>query len=149
MRGSGRGKVRGEVRGVGKFGGNWKKPRVMCSSRVCHVFVTCCCSDCHELYLRGFHTSGVYQIKPSRAPQLDNVYCEMLNGSGWTLLQVSPGSGRVREGLGRSREGLEEGWTLLQVSPGSGRVQVRSWEGLEEGWTLLQVSPGPGGSGRV
>ena len=38
--------------------------------------------------MRGFHTSGLYQIKPSRAPHLDNVYCEMLNGSGWTLLQV-------------------------------------------------------------
>ena len=47
-----------------------------------------CKTDCHDLYLQGYHTSGVYQIKPTKAPQLDNVYCEMLNGTGWTLLQV-------------------------------------------------------------
>ncbi len=45
-----------------------------------------CPPDCHDLYRRGHHTSGVYQIRPNGMLQLDNVYCEMLNHTGWTLL---------------------------------------------------------------
>ena len=43
--------------------------------------------DCHDIYRRGYRTAGVYQVKPDSAAQLDNVYCEMINGTGWTLIQ--------------------------------------------------------------
>jgi len=44
-------------------------------------------SDCHDLYRRGYVTSGVYQIQPQGMPTLDNVYCEMINQTGWTVIQ--------------------------------------------------------------
>ncbi|XP_064609118.1 fibrinogen C domain-containing protein 1-like [Liolophura sinensis] len=43
--------------------------------------------DCHSLYKRGYVISGVYAIQPIGAPQLDNVYCEMINNTGWTVIQ--------------------------------------------------------------
>ena len=44
-------------------------------------------SDCHDVYKNGYDTSGVYQIMPTGAAQLDNVYCEMINNTGWTVVQ--------------------------------------------------------------
>lgn len=44
-------------------------------------------SDCHALYKRGYVVSGVFPIQPIGAPQLDNVYCEMINNTGWTVIQ--------------------------------------------------------------
>ena len=43
--------------------------------------------DCQDIYMSGHTTSGVYQIKPLDAPELDNVYCEMINQTGWTMIQ--------------------------------------------------------------
>ena len=44
-------------------------------------------TDCDDIYRSGFTTSGVYRVKPDGAAMLDDVYCEMINGTGWTLLQ--------------------------------------------------------------
>jgi hypothetical protein len=35
----------------------------------------------------GYDVSGVYQIKPKGAPDLDNVYCEILNDTAYTVIQ--------------------------------------------------------------
>lgn len=44
-------------------------------------------SDCQDVYDRGYRVSSVYEIQPEGAAQSDGVYCEMNNGSGWTLVQ--------------------------------------------------------------
>jgi len=31
--------------------------------------------------------SGVFQVRPPGSPHSDGVYCEMVNGSGWTVIQ--------------------------------------------------------------
>ncbi|ESO94572.1 hypothetical protein LOTGIDRAFT_118333, partial [Lottia gigantea] len=43
--------------------------------------------DCHELYQSGYTTSGVYNIRPIGATFMDSVYCEMVNNTGYTVLQ--------------------------------------------------------------
>uniref|UniRef100_H3C6S1 Angiopoietin-like 4 n=1 Tax=Tetraodon nigroviridis TaxID=99883 RepID=H3C6S1_TETNG len=43
-------------------------------------------SDCHELFLRGEATSGVYTIQPVNA-QPFKVFCEMTASGGWTVIQ--------------------------------------------------------------
>ncbi|XP_025078096.1 angiopoietin-1-like isoform X2 [Pomacea canaliculata] len=43
--------------------------------------------DCHELYQIGRRTSSVYYIQPKGAPYLTPVYCLMLNGTGYTVIQ--------------------------------------------------------------
>ncbi|XP_019854911.1 PREDICTED: ficolin-1-like isoform X2 [Amphimedon queenslandica] len=42
--------------------------------------------DCKELYEQGHTHSGVYTIKPDKLPAFE-VYCDMSNGSGWTVFQ--------------------------------------------------------------
>nr|XP_057924620.1 angiopoietin-related protein 4 isoform X2 [Doryrhamphus excisus] len=43
-------------------------------------------SDCHELFLRGDITSGVYTIQPHNSEPF-NVFCEMTADGGWTVIQ--------------------------------------------------------------
>ncbi|XP_003390107.1 PREDICTED: ryncolin-4-like [Amphimedon queenslandica] len=42
--------------------------------------------DCKEVYERGNTCSGVYTVKPDELPAFE-VYCDMTNGSGWTVFQ--------------------------------------------------------------
>uniref|UniRef100_A0A1X7SPQ0 Fibrinogen C-terminal domain-containing protein n=1 Tax=Amphimedon queenslandica TaxID=400682 RepID=A0A1X7SPQ0_AMPQE len=49
-----------------------------CISNIAH--------DCKELYEQGHTCSGVYTIKPDELPAFE-VYCDMSNGSGWTVFQ--------------------------------------------------------------
>ncbi|XP_068196197.1 angiopoietin-related protein 4 [Antennarius striatus] len=44
-------------------------------------------SDCHELFLRGQTTSGVYTIQPTNAEPF-KVFCEMTADGGWTVIQT-------------------------------------------------------------
>ena len=44
-------------------------------------------SDCHEVYESGQKVSGVYQILPEGSSHPESVYCEMVNGTGWTTFQ--------------------------------------------------------------
>ncbi|KAF0047130.1 hypothetical protein F2P81_000763 [Scophthalmus maximus] len=43
-------------------------------------------SDCHELFLRGETTSGVYTIQPINTEPF-KVFCEMTADGGWTVIQ--------------------------------------------------------------
>ncbi|KAM3604409.1 uncharacterized protein V6R79_010736 [Siganus canaliculatus] len=43
-------------------------------------------SDCHELFLRGETSSGVYTVQPGDAEPFE-VYCEMTADGGWTVIQ--------------------------------------------------------------
>ncbi|CAL1540611.1 unnamed protein product [Lymnaea stagnalis] len=43
--------------------------------------------DCHDVYTAGFTVSAVYQVLPENSPFLVPVYCEMINDTGYTLLQ--------------------------------------------------------------
>ncbi|BFY98996.1 hypothetical protein BsWGS_02036 [Bradybaena similaris] len=43
--------------------------------------------DCHEIYQAGFRVSSVYQILPVGARYMIPVYCEMINNTGYTLIQ--------------------------------------------------------------
>ncbi|XP_068425374.1 angiopoietin-related protein 4 [Clinocottus analis] len=43
-------------------------------------------SDCHELFLRGESSSGVYTIQPINAEPF-KVFCEMTADGGWTVIQ--------------------------------------------------------------
>ena len=43
-------------------------------------------SNCHELFLSGVTSSGVYTIQPLGGQAL-NVYCEMTAEGGWTVIQ--------------------------------------------------------------
>ncbi|XP_018601407.1 angiopoietin-related protein 4 [Scleropages formosus] len=42
--------------------------------------------DCHQLFLRGEHTSGVYTIQPLNSQPFE-VFCEMTSEGGWTVIQ--------------------------------------------------------------
>nr|XP_015830565.2 angiopoietin-related protein 4 [Nothobranchius furzeri] len=43
-------------------------------------------ADCHQLFLRGETTSGVYTIQPLHSEHF-NVFCEMTADGGWTVIQ--------------------------------------------------------------
>ncbi|KAK3576114.1 hypothetical protein CHS0354_028012 [Potamilus streckersoni] len=73
--------------------------------------------DCQDIYDYGFRSSGVYQIKPSNATYLDNVYCEMVNGSGLTVFQ------RRADGL----LSFNNGW--LEYKVGFGNLYGDFWIG--------------------
>ncbi|XP_005091657.2 fibrinogen C domain-containing protein 1 [Aplysia californica] len=44
-------------------------------------------SDCHDVFNQGFRVSAEYQILPRSMSQMQSVYCQMINGTGYTLLQ--------------------------------------------------------------
>ena len=45
-------------------------------------------TDCDEVYGNYQQTAGgVYQIRPNGSPHADGIYCEMINGCGWTMIQ--------------------------------------------------------------
>ncbi|XP_066302108.1 ficolin-2-like [Branchiostoma lanceolatum] len=43
--------------------------------------------DCNDVYKEGHNTSGVYTIQPNASSEPFQVYCEMENGFGWTVIQ--------------------------------------------------------------
>ncbi|XP_029658375.1 angiopoietin-related protein 7 [Octopus sinensis] len=73
--------------------------------------------DCHDIYTSGQYLSGLYQIQPKNAQQLDHVYCEMINGTGWTVVQ------RRLEGL----TNFTRGW--LEYRYGFGNPYGEFWQG--------------------
>ncbi|MBN3299210.1 FGL1 protein, partial [Amia calva] len=45
------------------------------------------CSDCAQAYNDGNMRSGVYRIRPLDSPTEFQVYCDMSDGGGWTVIQ--------------------------------------------------------------
>lgn len=97
-------------------------------------------SDCHELFLRGEATSGVYVIQPRDAEPFE-VFCEMNTDGGWTVIQRrqdgSADFDRLWEDYERGFGDLNgEFWLGLQkihsVARAGGyvlRVKLADWKG--------------------
>ncbi|XP_034469018.1 angiopoietin-related protein 4 [Hippoglossus hippoglossus] len=82
-------------------------------------------SDCHELFLRGETTSGVYTIKPINAEPF-KVFCEMTADGGWTVIQ-------------RRQDGsvdFDQQWHAYQK--GFGNLNGEFWLGLEKIHTIAK-----------
>ncbi|XP_056246370.1 angiopoietin-related protein 4 [Seriola aureovittata] len=76
-------------------------------------------SDCHELFLRGETTSGVYTIQPVNAEPF-KVFCEMTADGGWTVIQ-------------RRQDGSVDFDQLWQAyEKGFGNLNGEFWLGLEK-----------------
>ncbi|XP_076151567.1 angiopoietin-related protein 4 [Alosa pseudoharengus] len=76
-------------------------------------------SDCHELFLRGETSTGVYTIKPLQSEPFD-VFCEMTADGGWTVIQ-------------RRQDGsvdFDQLWQAYQS--GFGNLNGEFWLGLEK-----------------
>ncbi|XP_008286332.1 fibrinogen-like protein 1 [Stegastes partitus] len=44
-------------------------------------------ADCSQIFSSGSKSSGLYRIKPSGSPSPVQVYCDMSEGGGWTVIQ--------------------------------------------------------------
>uniref|UniRef100_UPI0037E8E0AC angiopoietin-related protein 4 n=1 Tax=Semicossyphus pulcher TaxID=241346 RepID=UPI0037E8E0AC len=76
-------------------------------------------SDCHELFLRGETSSGVYTIQPINAEPF-KVFCEMTADGGWTVIQ-------------RRQDGSADFDQLWQAyEKGFGSLNGEFWLGLEK-----------------
>uniref|UniRef100_A0A3P8VY52 Angiopoietin-like 4 n=1 Tax=Cynoglossus semilaevis TaxID=244447 RepID=A0A3P8VY52_CYNSE len=76
-------------------------------------------SDCHELFLRGETTSGIYTIQPINAEPF-KVFCEMTADGGWTVVQ-------------RRQDGsvdFNQQWQAYEK--GFGTLNGEFWLGLEK-----------------
>uniref|UniRef100_A0A8C1Y8U1 Angiopoietin-related protein 4-like n=1 Tax=Cyprinus carpio TaxID=7962 RepID=A0A8C1Y8U1_CYPCA len=76
-------------------------------------------SDCHELFLRGETTSGLYTIQPTDSEPFE-VFCEMTPEGGWTVIQ-------------RRQDGsvdFDQLWQAYQT--GFGSLNGEFWLGLEK-----------------
>ncbi|XP_059201305.1 angiopoietin-related protein 4 [Centropristis striata] len=82
-------------------------------------------SDCHELFLRGESTSGVYTIQPINAEPF-NVFCEMTADGGWTVIQ-------------RRQDGSVDFNQLWQAyKKGFGGLNGEFWLGLEKIYAIAK-----------
>ncbi|KAM9322403.1 angiopoietin-related protein 4 [Pholidichthys leucotaenia] len=76
-------------------------------------------SDCHELFIRGETTSGVYTIQPVNSEPF-KVFCEMTPKGGWTVIQ-------------RRHDGSVDFDRLWQeYKEGFGGLNGEFWLGLEK-----------------
>ncbi|XP_026169051.1 angiopoietin-related protein 4 [Mastacembelus armatus] len=76
-------------------------------------------SDCHELFLRGETSSGVYTIQPFNTEPFQ-VFCEMAADGGWTVIQ-------------RRQDGSVDFDQLWQAyEKGFGNLSGEFWLGLEK-----------------
>ncbi|XP_036410154.1 angiopoietin-related protein 4 [Megalops cyprinoides] len=76
-------------------------------------------TDCHELYLRGETSSGVYTVQPVGSQPFE-VFCEMTTEGGWTIIQ-------------RRQDGsvdFDQLWQAYQN--GFGNLNGEFWLGLEK-----------------
>ena len=97
--------------------------------------------DCHDVYGRGFRVSSVYEVHPDGAAHSNGVYCEMINATGWTLIQRRvDGSVDFQRGWNEYRHGFGgtygEHWIgtemlhrLTNQRPCRLRVDLWDWNG--------------------
>ncbi|CAH1796214.1 unnamed protein product [Owenia fusiformis] len=76
--------------------------------------------DCHDLYKNGFEVSGVYRIMPKGTAMLDDVYCQYVNNTGWTVIQ------RRVDGV----TSFNNGW--IEYKYGFGNLYSDFWLGNEK-----------------
>lgn len=84
-------------------------------------------SDCHELFLRGETTSGVYTIQPVHSQPFE-VRCYMTTGGGWTVIQ-------------RRQDGsvdFDQPWEAYEQ--GFGSLNGEFWLGLEKMYSIAKDS---------
>ncbi|KAJ8277421.1 hypothetical protein GJAV_G00074980 [Gymnothorax javanicus] len=82
-------------------------------------------SDCHDLFLKGETTSGVYTIQPLNSHPFE-VYCQMTTEGGWTVIQ-------------KRQDGSLDFDQLWQAyRNGFGDLKGEFWLGLEKMHTLSQ-----------
>ncbi|XP_030607402.1 angiopoietin-related protein 4 [Archocentrus centrarchus] len=82
-------------------------------------------SDCHELFMRGETTSGVYTIQPTNSEPFE-VFCEMTADGGWTVIQ-------------RRQDGSVDFDQLWQAyEKGFGNLNGEFWLGLERIYSIAK-----------
>ncbi|XP_031588392.1 angiopoietin-related protein 4 [Oreochromis aureus] len=82
-------------------------------------------SDCHELFMRGETTSGVYAIQPANSEPFE-VFCEMTADGGWTVIQ-------------RRQDGsvdFDQLWEAYEK--GFGSLNGEFWLGLEKIYSIAK-----------
>ncbi|XP_077413351.1 angiopoietin-related protein 4 [Vanacampus margaritifer] len=82
-------------------------------------------SDCHELFLRGETTSGVYTIQPDNTEAF-RVFCEMTADGGWTVVQKRQ-DGSVD---------FDQLWSAYEK--GFGSLNGEFWLGLEKMYSIAK-----------
>ncbi|XP_004542448.2 angiopoietin-related protein 4 [Maylandia zebra] len=82
-------------------------------------------SDCHELFMRGETTSGVYTIQPANSEPFE-VFCEMTADGGWTVIQ-------------RRQDGSVDFDLLWDAyEKGFGSLNGEFWLGLEKIYSIAK-----------
>ncbi|XP_077373875.1 angiopoietin-related protein 4 [Festucalex cinctus] len=82
-------------------------------------------SDCHELFLRGETTSGLYTIQPDNMEAF-RVFCEMTADGGWTVVQKRQ-DGSVD---------FDQLWSAYEK--GFGSLEGEFWLGLEKIYAIAK-----------
>ncbi|XP_004078707.1 angiopoietin-related protein 4 [Oryzias latipes] len=81
--------------------------------------------DCHDLFLRGQTTSGVYSVQPAGSEPF-SVFCEMTADGGWTVIQ-------------RRQDGsvdFDQLWAAYEK--GFGSLEGEFWLGLQNIHSIVQ-----------
>ncbi|XP_067824299.1 angiopoietin-related protein 4 [Heptranchias perlo] len=82
-------------------------------------------SDCHQLFLEGQRTTGVYRIQPIGSQPFE-AFCQMTDEGGWTVIQ-------------RRRDGSVDFDRLWQAyKDGFGNLTGEFWLGLEKLYTIMR-----------
>uniref|UniRef100_A0A8C5P9Q7 Fibrinogen C-terminal domain-containing protein n=1 Tax=Leptobrachium leishanense TaxID=445787 RepID=A0A8C5P9Q7_9ANUR len=94
------------------------------SNTTAETGVKCLPSDCHEIFLKGQKSSGIFKIKPLLARPFE-VLCEITAEVGWTVIQ------RRRDGS----VNFDQLWESYKT--GFGTLNGEFWLGLEK---MYQIS---------
>ncbi|KAM7142797.1 fibrinogen gamma chain isoform 1-T1 [Molossus nigricans] len=117
--------------------------------------------DCQDVANNGGKESGLYFIKPTTTQQQFLVYCEIVNGNGWTVLQKRLDGSvdfkknwiQYKEGFGHlSPTGTTEFWlgnekihliSTQSVMPYVLRVELEDWNGRTSTADYASFKVGP------